>query len=358
MTEQRIIAGRQNQLQFLRFLAFLNIFISHCESWVFFPYRTSHCAHAAVSFFFMLSGLVTGYSLMRKDLTHLSWKAEGAYVGKKLSRIYPLYLVTTLIAVIFSGLPINAMAGDWGAFRQEGGQLLRNLLLIQSWFPEGAHSFNSVGWFLSALMFSYVCALPIGRILNRLTKSRHPVFALCAAFGGTAFCVILYCHTVQENMTYWQYQHPLARLGEFSLGMILGYLTTLVREKICGTGWRRWLLTGAEIFALGFWYACLSRPGNYWCNRIVAWMAPNALLLTVFSLGGGWVSELFRRKVPVYLGDISFECYLVHQMIIIRLAAQTADIPVSPAGKVFCFMLCLVISLVTAAFLHGRRKTA
>lgn len=358
MAEQTTLSKRQEQLQFLRFLAFLNIFISHCENWVFFPYRTSHCAHAAVSFFFTLSGLVTGYSLMRRDLTHLSLGMEGAYVARKLGRIYPLYLVTTLIAVIFSGLPLSAMAGDWGAFRREGGQLLRNLLLVQSWFPEGAHSFNSVGWFLSALLFSYACALPIGWVLNRLAKSKHPVLALCAAFGGTAFCVVLYCHTVQENMTYWQYQHPLARLGEFSLGMILGYLTTLTRKKIRGKGWRRWLLTGAEVFALWFWYVSLSRPGNYWCNRIVAWLVPNTLLLTVFSLGGGWVSDLFRRKVPVYLGDISFECYLVHQMIIIRLAVQVGDALTSWQGKVFCFTLCLLVSLVTAAFLKSRRKSA
>ena len=52
--------GREEQLQFLRFLAFVNIFMYHSEQWLFFKYPVSHCAFAAVSFFFVLSGLVSG----------------------------------------------------------------------------------------------------------------------------------------------------------------------------------------------------------------------------------------------------------------------------------------------------------
>lgn len=51
--------GREDQLQFLRFWAFFNVFVCHGEQWMFFKYPTSHCSTAAVSFFFMLSGLVT-----------------------------------------------------------------------------------------------------------------------------------------------------------------------------------------------------------------------------------------------------------------------------------------------------------
>lgn len=58
--------GREEQLQFLRFWAFFNVFVCHGEQWLFFKYPTSHCSTAAVSFFFMLSGLVTGACLLQQ----------------------------------------------------------------------------------------------------------------------------------------------------------------------------------------------------------------------------------------------------------------------------------------------------
>lgn len=64
--------GREEQLQFLRFWAFFNVFVCHGEQWLFFKYPTSHCSTAAVSFFFMLSGLVTALASFNKDI-RLSW---------------------------------------------------------------------------------------------------------------------------------------------------------------------------------------------------------------------------------------------------------------------------------------------
>lgn len=42
---------RTDQLQFLRFFAFFNVFLAHGEQWLFFRYPSHHCATAAVSFF-------------------------------------------------------------------------------------------------------------------------------------------------------------------------------------------------------------------------------------------------------------------------------------------------------------------
>lgn len=347
-------SSRQDQLQFMRFLAFLNVFIAHAEVWLFFPYRTSHCATAAVSFFFMLSGMVTGYSFVRKEQLKFTLKAETSFVWKRLRKIYPLYLATTLIAVIRSDLPVSVISGNLQQLKETGTQLLRNLLMIQAWFPEGALSFNGASWFLSALVFLYVCSIPLGCLLNRLTRSRARYWLFGAAFLGTAFCIVLYSYLTQSDMFYWHYRLPAARLGEYFLGMIIGYVTTLLRGRISTEHWRRWLFTAAEIFVLAFWYFSLSRPGNYWRNHNVAWLIPNTLLLTVFSIGGGWISQLFRWKPLVYLGDISFEAYLVHYMLIIQLDVNTQMIPPSTAGNVFCFLFCLLLSLILAAVTHGK----
>lgn len=348
--------AREEQLQFLRFLAFLNIFIAHAERWKFFPYAASHSANAAVSFFFILSGMVTAFSLAGRSIT-LSVDAEIRFLWKKLKKVYPLYLVTTLLTVIFSDIPAKMIACDFSGVKPLLLQLGKNLLLLQSWFPENAHSFNSVGWFLSTLMFLYACSLPAAWLLNRLAKRKLWYLLLPAAFVGVAFLVVVYCYLTQVNMSYWHYQFPPARLGEYLLGMILGYLVVALKpKKPNGAVWK-WIFTAVEVLAIAFWCLSLSRPGNYWRNHNVSWLMPNTLLLTVFTVGGGFVSDLFRCRPLVYLGDISFECYLVHQIIITRLAANTMELPASGVGNVFCFLFSLLLSILVAWFLHTGNGT-
>lgn len=120
--------GREEQLQFLRFWAFFNVFVCHGEQWLFFKYPTSHCSTAAVSFFFMLSGLVTALVFYNKDV-RLSWREEGKYLWHKVKKIYPLYLFTTLYIFLYTNTENLTALFDVQRFP---GQLVRNLLLVQS----------------------------------------------------------------------------------------------------------------------------------------------------------------------------------------------------------------------------------
>ena len=131
MTLQKTNSGRAEQLQFLRFLAFLNVYICHAEVWLFFRYPASHCAAAAVSFFFMLSGLVTALSLYGREVS-LSPGAQAAYMWKKIKKVYPLYFLTTVFCFGFYVLPGIVASGNWQALRGHAGPLAANLLLVQS----------------------------------------------------------------------------------------------------------------------------------------------------------------------------------------------------------------------------------
>ena len=59
---QGIKKEKLNQLQFLRFLAFMLVFLRHAEKWVHFPTPKGNSVNA-ITFFFMLSGFVGAYSL-------------------------------------------------------------------------------------------------------------------------------------------------------------------------------------------------------------------------------------------------------------------------------------------------------
>lgn len=353
-TLQQKSTGREEQLQFLRFLAFLNVFICHAEVWLFFSYPASHCGAAAVSFFFVLSGGLTGYAAFGRQQT-LTLKAWGKGIRKKLKKLYPLYFMTMLIPFLFSNVPQQLAAGDFTGSMPLVKQLIKNLLLIQSWFPEGYFSFNGVGWFLASLMFLYLWNLPATILLNRLWRHPRGRWLLLPAFGGILFVTAAYCYLTQSyDMDYLQYILPAARLGEFFSGMILGFAIRAIKPRLPSGTRMKWLYTLAEAAALLFWFLSLRRPGNYWMNRIVSWLIPNLLIFAVFLLGGGWISDLFRWRPLVRLGDVSFECFLLHNLIIINFLQINPLHLISEAGKPMAFCICLGLTILLSLLLNRR----
>lgn len=353
LTTQRA-AGRAEQLQFLRFLAFLNVYICHAEVWLFFRYPASHCAAAAVSFFFMLSGLVTGLSLYGKEIS-LSLKNQGTYMWKKIKKVYPLYFLTTVFCFGFYTLPGIVSSGNWTALGGHAKSMAANLLMLQTWV-KGIPSYNGVSWYLATSMFLYLLSLPGMHVLNRVVKRKFPVIWLGGIFFVLMVIITAYCRvTWPYDMDYWQYTLPPARAVEFLMGMILGCGVWYVQPWLSRIKLGKLIPTLLEIGALCFWVFCLRRPGNYWMNRIISWIIPNTVLLTVFTFGLGWISELFRKKPLVRLGDISFPCYLIHNILVVQYVIRNPA-PETMAQKVIPFLTCLVLTVLIASRLTGKKQ--
>lgn len=347
-------SGRAQQIQFLRFLAFLNIYIAHAEVYLFFRYPASHCAAAAVSFFFMLSGLVSSYSLYGREI-RLGWREQGAFLWKKVKKVYPLYFLTSAFCFLFYVLPGILTSGNLEQLENHTWPVLANLLMIQTWVK--VDSYNAVAWFLATLMFLYPVVLPGMAVLNKMGKRKCTVIWLGAAFFLLMVWITGYCRvTWPYDMEYWQYHLPLGRLTEFLMGMILGYGVRYVAPYV-----ERWKLgkilpTLLEIAVLCFWVFSLRRAGNYWMNRIISWIIPNTLLLGVFAFGKGWISDVFRWKPLVRLGDISFTCFLVHNILIVRYVLNNPGLPETLLGKAVPFMTCLVLTVMISELLSPKSK--
>lgn len=337
--------GREEQLQFLRFWAFFNVFVCHGEQWLFFKYPTSHCSTAAVSFFFMLSGLVTALAFFNRDV-RLSWREEGKYLWRKVKKIYPLYLFTTLYLFLYTNTESLTALFDVQRFP---GQLVRNLLLVQSWSAEGALSYNVVGWFLSTLMFLSVFSLPVMFLLNKINRRPKGWLLLSGALAGTLFLTAVYCYLTKNlDMGYWQYIFPPARMGEYLGGMLLGMLVCTLKPHLKQGNTVRIVFTVLEVGALGYWFFMLSRAGSPWRSRIFTWLLPNLVLIGVFTCGMGWVSSLFRWKPLVCLGDISFECFLIHNVFLVQYAVVHGNETLSQSENAAVFLFCLGMSILLA----------
>jgi peptidoglycan/LPS O-acetylase OafA/YrhL len=304
----------------------------------------------------MLSGLVSGYTLAAKPV-ELGMKSVGKYMWKKLCKLYPLYFCTVLFTVLSTNLPESLFAAGIAASGEPLKLLIRALLLVQAWFPEGYYAYNGVGWFLSSMMFLYALTLPVMAVLGKVDKHPRRYFLFVFLSGSVLFATAVYCYVTQKlDMEYWHYIFPPARMGEYLVGMIMGIMFCSIKPKIKAGVVLRVVFTVLEMVVLLYWFRSLSSPGNYWRNHIISWLIPNIALLGVFVIGGGWVSKLFCWKPLVRLGDASFASYLIHQIIINLYGAMHPESCQSQQGQMAAFVFCLMVSVLFALCLNRKQK--
>ncbi len=308
--------GKTAQLQFLRFLAFLNIFFHHVEVFVTTDYQLINNARFAVSFFFCLSGFLSGYSLYGREIS-LKLRDIGRYMGKKIRKIYPLYALAILYAALRSPIIPGLLAGDFADVQPRLVQLARNLLMIQSWFTSGYFSLNGVSWFVCTLMFLNLLTLPAAWLLNRIREKKGILAGLLA---GVLAASVLFCWSTREwgNLNYLHYIFPPARCGEYFAAMLLGVLMRgidLDRIKGSSAGF-----TVLEVFSFLLCWLALQIPGPEWTVNTLRWTVPLLVLLGVFTLGRGKLSELFRRPALAFWGDLAFEFFIIHHLILIEFS--------------------------------------
>ena len=347
-----IYRTREDQMQFLRFGMFLMVFFLHMSMPEIYPVWNGGVS--AVSFFFMLSGALLGFYAVGKRC-ELSVKNIVSDALRKAGKQYDLYLITMLFAIFWSELPVMVVNFRFGEMKQPLLQLGRNLLMIQSWFSEGYFSYNGVGWYLSTLMFLCLLNLPLTALLRKI-DSRPGRVKICVA--AMALCIgltALYSYVTDvEDIHFWQYIFLPARMGQYICSTLLGYCIRLAKNKISEDRKTYWFFTAAEIGALLFWFASLYTSTMSWHVRLVDGFAPNILLIGVFLMGQGGISRLFRWKPLVKLGNLSADCYLLHQIVINLFFTLSGVEAPTVVSKLLCGGFCLGFTLAVAWFLDRK----
>ena len=366
--------ARAYQLQFLRFLAFFMIFTWHAFLHELSWFPAVNGAANAVVFFFILSGFASGYSSYDKNVD-FSVKASLEYLWKKLKKFYPLYIVMMLLSCLYQGIPEMIIYGDIGGLKYMAKLFMRFALMLQSWFPDVYFMFNGVGWFLSTIMFLYLFNVPLRALMCRIRDRKNSRLIYAAIAVVSLAIMIVYCWLMRgTNTEFTEYVFPPSRLGEYISGMALGYLIADMSRSVGvgkdmteGEPVRKISIgfTIAEILAIVAWVAWLYVPVPDWQYRMVRWLIPNAIIIVIFAFGRGLLSQIFRNKGLVWLGDISFECFMIHAVVIgifVKVRDLLSDRMMLP-GFVFTttgiFFICLAITLPVAALVHylsSRRK--
>lgn len=348
--------NRENQMQFLRVLAFSNIYILHANHWNFFQYPSFFGAVSAITFFFMLSGFLTGFSYADTPV-QFSLKEYGTYMKKKVRRFYPLYFLVTIYSVSFSAIPKAFAAAHFKELINPTIQLFKNLLCIQCWFPDGFFSYYGPAWFSAVLLFLGALNLPFLALVSRLRRSAHRSLILLSMivlfFAGS----FLYCYLTRDtSLQFTHYILPLSRIGEYLGAMVFGILIRPVVMRARAAGGRTTIFTALEAASLVLWMVSLFYPGKAWMEWNVSWILPNFLVLAAFSFGKGRLSQLFSCKPLVSMGDVTMECYMVHCLIISPYSGSNCFALTDVLGCIFSLAACYALTFAVAFMLHGSNR--
>lgn len=314
--------GRLDQLTSLRFFAALMIVIHHAEAMMGVGSIGVNWGQG-VSFFFVLSGFILTYVYPRLE----TLPDTARFLRARIARIWPAHAVTFLLGFVL-------MSYTW-----DTATALANLLLVHAWIPQSAFyfSYNGVSWSVSTEAFFYL-AFPV-LILgwSRWWMARF----VAACIGLVAIFMIVdrlglptYGNplgeegrlTTQHGLVYI---HPVTRIFEFILGMVVATIWRKIRRPLQPA-----LSSVLEVAALLLCAATMAYGNTLarhaqevfssgaltlWLSHSGSLFAFGALIL-VMANGGGWVSRALATPALVLAGEISFSMYLLHQMLMAVVA--------------------------------------
>jgi len=293
----------------LRFIFALMVFLAHLGG-LFFKYNEDFLNHSfakyirmeeghlGVSFFFILSGFILAYNYRDKFINKAITYRD--FMLARIFRIYPLHILTLVIAIIIKNSHFDTLV-YWG-------KLIVNLLLLQSFVPVKDYffSFNNLSWSISDEMFFYTL-FPI-LILLVLKLKKYTMLLIVVP-------PIIIAFFPDFKETRWVYYiNPFFRVFDFLIGISLFELYRKTKDqKISfkmGT-----LIEIASVIVFILFYAFYKDVEKSYRWSIYYWI-PMSLIVYVFSFQKGFLSKILSNKKLIWLGEISFCFYMIHQLVI------------------------------------------
>ncbi len=266
---------------------------------------TTLLAHGylAVDVFFVLSGFV-----MTLTYSHLfdrghSLASYGKFLGNRIARVYPLYLVGTLCAFVL--ILVGVLEAPHLQLRFA---LLWNLLMMQSWGI--TESLDGPGWSISTEWAAYLLYPAFLLLLAKNRAGRWVAIAL--SMGALVFLTLSPAAHTQAvdraailDVHDWHYGLPVLRcLAEFMLGMIAyQFSTTAAGTRFASRAWIQDALAVVAIALLmvprtDFFMVCSIPP-----------------LLAGLVRGTSFVARVLSSKPMELAGRYSYSIYLIHTLL-------------------------------------------
>ena len=292
-----------HSLHAFRFIFAFMVFLSHLtyiipeknKFWSFLYRYIFREGYIGVSFFFMLSGFILTYRYA--DAIKTNAFSFSIFINRRIARILPMYYVGLLIV-----LPLTypeLVNGD-RVFYLKKLVLLVTLFFAQSFIPISDYyfAFNGVSWSISTELFFYIIFPLLCAGFLRITNVKKAVLYITATViaMGTIFLFL-------ENSYYWLYINPIMRTADFCIGICL--FVFLKNSKLQIPEKNATLWEGVAVFNFVLFFIIQPVIHINFKYAVFYWI-PIAMLLAVFYLIRGKISNFLSGKIWVLLGNISF----------------------------------------------------
>jgi peptidoglycan/LPS O-acetylase OafA/YrhL len=316
-----------------RFIAALLVVIFH-RGWLQpLPEFLFLFGRQAVSFFFILSGVVLTYSYYKSiNSGNMGW---WEFFNLRLSRIAPMYIATWLLATVYVWYGLKPAQDN-----QPFVSWIIGLFCLQGYWPSADIIFkwNGVAWSISCEMFFYALFPFLLVALGRRLRSTRAI--VTTMVGVYLLEVILYScassvlaglitpdhsflgyqprspeSVIPETITVALMVFPPLRLAEFVIGMCIGLLMvrhqTLVRSAL-----RANLLLGFCAVAL---VSLVKLPAPTWfpvgVETYLLFIPVLTLILVALASGLTILTPVLESRPAILLGNASYALYLVHPFL-------------------------------------------
>lgn len=301
MAEKKI-----NAFQGLRGYAIILIFLSHCTFSLnsYGHSTTMWLGGLGVSLFIMLSG----YLLVLQNNQNTGLIPFDT-LKRRIKRFYPLHLVTLIIS-----LPFSISAFMHGGIMKQFVKLLFNVTLMQSWIPLSSvyYSFNAVSWYLSLTVFFIIVGPFTLKLINKIqTKWLIGILAIGLLFE------VMYCFLVKDlSIVHWLvYILPVVRYVDYFAG---GVLCAIVKNHKTVMAYNiTWMIVATSIMTGAIIILSIDTNSEFFSTAI--WFVPSILTIVSISFGeqeSKIIKTVFSNKAITFMGNISFEFFLIHQLVI------------------------------------------
>lgn len=342
-------------LEGIRGLAAVAVVTAH--SWTHFaPESTPPGAAQALAIglvlFFAMSGLLIYLPFVRDIALGQRRVSLARYAGRRIARVFPGYLVIFLVCnfvlqavYVENAVQISTTGSDTGTgMITDPGQLLLNLTLLQTFFPDSIQTGINPAWSLTTELCFYVLlpllAVPLVRLTGGdprrgfLLALVPGVVLIAAGLVGRTWAEQL--HAQQPEIDTFTHEfganwvavlsRSLLALGDnFGLGMVVAVIFVwLERDELRAWTRRRLEVGGGLVIAACAAVVLLIHEDHPWFTGTFMSVAAAALLLmlvepTARGTGSALV-RLFGNRPLEYVGKASLSVYLWHYPLIVLVS--------------------------------------
>ena len=271
------------------------------------------------------------------------------YASGKIAKVWPVHFIAFLVILAYLAASdpqdLLTVSAAWKA--------VVNLCLLQAWSSD-PFSFNSVAWFVSALMFCWFMSPLLMSVLRRPGRVIAAAFAGC---GVLRIAVELACGAGIVPFPIDFHVSPVIRCMEFFMGMLMvpAYIALKKaaenRDSGSGRDHPRMMtagMTAAELIVSACYIFLIYRMEGIWIRGYFV-LAACGLVFT-FALNRGALSRVLSMKIFAMFAVIQMEFYLFHQVIIRVLGPELTAV----SSSVFMQSVMLFFITVAASAAYDR----